>query len=50
VPLNVAFYTSLWIAAYTDLNNVTLTKSGAAGGAAPAQVGFIMRRPHSIAI
>lgn len=50
VPLNVAFYASTWIAVYTDGNNVTLTKSGAAGGAGPAQLGFFMRRPHSLGI
>jgi hypothetical protein len=50
VPLAAAFYTSLWFAVYTDGNNVTLTKSGAAGGAAGVQCGFVVRRPASLAI
>lgn len=50
VPLNVAFYASQWIAAYTDGNNITFTKLNSAGGAGPAQLGFFFRRPHSIAI
>jgi len=45
--LNVAFYASTWIYVPTDGNTVTLTKSGAAGGAGPAQLQFTILRPHS---
>lgn len=42
---------SLWTAAITDLNTVTLTKATTGGsGAATAQLAFFVRRPHSIAI
>lgn len=50
IPLKTQFYLSTWIVAYTDGNTITLTKSGAAGGVAGAQLGFVIRRPHSIAI
>lgn len=48
VPLDIAFYASIWKVAYTDGDTVTITKSGAAGGTAGAQVGVIIKRPHSI--
>jgi hypothetical protein len=51
IPLKTNFYTSTWIAAYTDGNTITLTKgTGGGSGVADAQLGFIIRRPHSIAI
>ncbi|MBF6570552.1 MAG: hypothetical protein IVW54_16920 [Candidatus Binataceae bacterium] len=51
VPTDVAFYTSTWTAAYTDLNTITLTKgTGGGSGAAGVQLRFIVRRPSSIGI
>lgn len=51
IPLKTQFYTSVWIAVYTDGNTVTLTKgTGGGSGVAGAQLGFAIRRPHSIAI
>ena len=51
IPLKTQFYTSVWIAVYTDGNTVTLTKgTGGGSGVAGGQLGFAMRRPHSIAI
>jgi hypothetical protein len=51
VPLHAAFYTSTWIAAYTDLNTITLTKgTGAGSGTAGVQLGFIVRRPSTLGI
>lgn len=51
IPRHAAYYTSVWLATYTDGNTVTLTKgTGAGSGTAGVQLGFILRRPHSIAI
>lgn len=50
-PLSTAFYTSTWSYVNTDGDTVTLTKgTGGGSGAGPAQLAFVVRRPHSIAI
>lgn len=51
IPLHAAFWLSEWTFVYTNGNVVTGTKTTAgSSGNAAAQLGFIIRRPNSIAI
>lgn len=47
LPLHAAFYDSVWKVKTMDATKVTITKSGAAGGQALAQVRVQLERVHS---
>lgn len=46
--IDAAARASLWVITALAADTVTVTKSGAAGGAVPAQLRVTVRRPHSI--